>query len=59
MELIGIAADHGGFELKEILKPLLVKAGFQVKDYGAVRFDGGELAEGRRVLAGGSGHLGG
>ena len=40
MELIGIAADHGGFELKEILKPLLVKAGFHVKDYGAVRFDG-------------------
>ncbi len=39
MKLIGIAADHGGFELKEILKPLLEKAGYQVKDYGAGQYD--------------------
>lgn len=39
MELIGIAADHGGFELKEILKPLLTEAGFQVKDYGAESYN--------------------
>ena len=31
---IGIAADHGGFELKEHLKKLLQEAGYQVIDFG-------------------------
>lgn len=39
MELIGIAADHGGFELKERLKVLLAKAGYGVKDFGAAVYD--------------------
>ena len=29
-----IAADHGGFELKEKLKPYLLKLGYKVKDLG-------------------------
>jgi ribose 5-phosphate isomerase B len=33
--LIGIAADHGGFELKKQLTEKLKAAGFQVKDFGA------------------------
>lgn len=31
---IAIGADHGGFELKESLKPFLVKLGHKVKDFG-------------------------
>ena len=33
-ELVGVAADHGGFQLKEILKALLESMGFTVMDYG-------------------------
>ena len=36
---IGIAADHGGFELKEFLIANLKKAGIEVIDFGAVRLD--------------------
>ncbi|MEJ7588673.1 MAG: RpiB/LacA/LacB family sugar-phosphate isomerase, partial [Ferruginibacter sp.] len=32
---IGIAADHGGYELKEKLKVFLVSAGHDIKDFGA------------------------
>ena len=33
---IGIAADHGGFELKEELLAALTSAGYRVKDFGAL-----------------------
>jgi len=33
--LIGVAADHGGFELKEQLKAALKTAGYKVLDFGA------------------------
>jgi len=32
---IGIAADHGGFELKNTIKIFLEKKGYELKDYGA------------------------
>jgi ribose 5-phosphate isomerase B len=32
---IGIAADHGGFELKNTVKIFLEKKGYKLKDYGA------------------------
>ena len=32
---VGIAADHGGYELKESLKDYLISLGHQVKDFGA------------------------
>jgi ribose 5-phosphate isomerase B len=32
---IGISADHGGFALKEIIKPFLTEQGYQVTDFGA------------------------
>ena len=32
---IGLAADHGGFDLKEELKSLLAKSSHEVKDFGA------------------------
>jgi ribose 5-phosphate isomerase B len=34
---IGIAADHGGFELKETLAALLRQAGYEVVDFGAYK----------------------
>jgi ribose 5-phosphate isomerase B len=33
--IIGIAADHGGYELKELLKASLMKAGYGLIDFGA------------------------
>ncbi len=36
---IGIAGDHGGFELKETLVTLLREAGHDVTDYGPARLD--------------------
>lgn len=36
---IGIAADHGGFELKEFLKKDLSDNGYEVIDYGNKTFD--------------------
>ncbi|MGK7393671.1 MAG: RpiB/LacA/LacB family sugar-phosphate isomerase [Candidatus Cyclobacteriaceae bacterium M3_2C_046] len=36
---VGIAADHGGFELKEKISILLKSLGFEVKDYGAYQLD--------------------
>src|SRR4051812_9653857 len=36
---IGIAADHGGFELKKVIHEYLVSKGHEVKDYGAHAYD--------------------
>ncbi len=37
--LVGIAADHGGFELKMQLAEKLKAAGYQVKDFGAHKLE--------------------
>jgi ribose 5-phosphate isomerase B len=36
---LGLAADHGGFSLKEKLKQKLIASGHTVKDFGAVSFN--------------------
>ena len=36
---IGIAADHGGYELKEIIHPFLLSLGHEVIDFGAYQLD--------------------
>lgn len=36
---IGICADHGGYALKEIIYPFLLKTGYEVVDFGAVKQD--------------------
>ncbi len=36
---IGIAADHGGYELKEIIHALLLKMRYEVVDFGAYKPD--------------------
>lgn len=32
---IGIAADHGGFELKQIIQPFLLSLNYEIVDFGA------------------------
>jgi ribose 5-phosphate isomerase B len=36
---IGIAADHGGYKLKEVIHPWLIKLGHEVIDFGAYKLD--------------------
>lgn len=36
---IGIAADHGGFELKNKIAEMIKSAGYEVIDYGAHEYD--------------------
>ncbi|MBW4889168.1 RpiB/LacA/LacB family sugar-phosphate isomerase [Mucilaginibacter sp. HMF5004] len=36
---IGIASDHGGFELKEIIHPFLTGLGYEVVDFGPDHLD--------------------
>lgn len=36
---IGIACDHGGFDLKNILNNFLKEKGYEVKDFGAYELD--------------------
>jgi ribose 5-phosphate isomerase B len=40
--LVGIAADHGGFELKVYLAKALKDAGYEVNDFGAQEIDIGD-----------------
>ena len=39
LQLIGVAADHGGFKLKEHLVERLRVAGYEIVDFGAERLD--------------------
>ena len=39
---IGIAADHGGFDLKNTIRQFLETKGFEVKDFGAHQLDNGD-----------------
>jgi len=34
LKVVGLAADHGGYELKEYLKGVVRQLGFEVEDYG-------------------------
>ena len=36
---IGIAADHGGYDLKETVATFLKKLGYEITDYGAYELD--------------------
>ncbi len=42
MMRLGIAADHGGFELKKVLIDQLAGAGYEIKDFGAHQLNGGD-----------------
>ena len=55
---IGIATDHGGFELKKTLAERLRAAGHEIEDFGAHKMDSGDdypdfvIPLGRAVAAG-------
>ena len=36
---VGIAADHGGFHLKELVTEWLLSLSYEVEDYGAYALD--------------------
>lgn len=60
---IGIAADHGGFELKETLVAHLRASGYDVLDFGAFELQGGDdypdfVIPLARAVAGGEVHKG-
>jgi ribose 5-phosphate isomerase B len=38
-QTIVLATDHAGFELKEVVKQSLIKLNFEVKDFGAFKYD--------------------
>lgn len=42
MMRIGVASDHGGFDLKEKLVALLKTAGYEIKDFGAHQLNAGD-----------------
>ena len=37
---IVLATDHAGFELKEHVKTFLIEKGYDIKDFGALEYDG-------------------
>jgi len=39
---LGIAADHGGFAMKELLSAALIEAGHEVTDFGARQLEPGD-----------------
>ncbi|MEO9020560.1 MAG: RpiB/LacA/LacB family sugar-phosphate isomerase [Ginsengibacter sp.] len=39
---IGIACDHGGFDLKNTISAFLKEKGYEVKDFGAFKLDNGD-----------------
>jgi len=42
MMRIGIAADHGRFELKGILIEVLKSSGYEIQNFGADQYDGND-----------------
>src|SRR5436853_5249419 len=39
---LGVAADHGGYELKGIIQPFLEKLGHEITDFGAFELNTGD-----------------
>lgn len=50
-EVIGLAADHAGFELKEFVKKRLIEQGFTIKDFGTYSTESCDYADFAHPLA--------
>lgn len=50
-QIIGIAADHAGYELKEILKVYLLEKGYEIKDFGTDSSESVDYADHAHPLA--------
>lgn len=48
---IGIAADHAGYELKKVIKKLLIEKGYTVDDYGTYSADSVDYPDYGHILA--------
>lgn len=53
MEIVGIASDHAGFELKSILIDYLKSLGYAVKDYGCFSAESVDYPDFAHALAAG------
>lgn len=53
MERLGIASDHGGYELKESIRAHLKERGIEVKDYGTHSADSVDYPDYAHALASG------
>ncbi len=51
MKIIGIASDHAGYELKEILKSWLKVKGYDLKDFGAFSIESSDYPDFAHPLA--------
>lgn len=51
MKAIGLAADHGGFPIKEFVAGYLLAEGYAVKDYGCVSVDSVDYPDYAHALA--------
>lgn len=49
-DVIGMASDHAGFEMKEFVKKQLQNAGYEVKDYGTFSADSCDYADFAHLL---------
>lgn len=51
MKAIGLAADHGGFAIKEFVAGYLLAAGYAIKDYGCTSTDSVDYPDFAHALA--------
>ncbi len=51
MKKIGIASDHAGFEMKEIIKLWLAEEGYEINDFGTNSSDSADYADYAHPLA--------
>lgn len=51
MKIIGLAADHAGYEIKEFIKSYLMNKGYETEDFGTFSIDNCDYADYAHLLA--------